>query len=132
MKLFAQITKIDQANRLVYGVAAAEQPDRSDEIMDFKSSAPHFKAWSDSVAKDSDGKSLGNVRAMHGKIAAGKLVKIDLDEASLTVPVCAKIVDDAEWKKCEEGIYTGFSIGGRYEKKWNDPKLLKSDGKTPP
>ena len=32
----------------------------------------------------------------------------------------AKIVDDNEWKKVEEGVYTGFSPGGRYAKRWQD------------
>ena len=32
----------------------------------------------------------------------------------------AKIVDDEAWKKCEEGVYTGFSHGGSYAKVWQD------------
>ena len=32
----------------------------------------------------------------------------------------AKIVDDDEWRKVQEGVYTGFSQGGRYVKRWAD------------
>src|SRR5690606_5462176 len=37
-----------------------------------------------------------------------------------TIEVCSKVVDDAEWNKVLEGCYTGFSVGGKYGKKWND------------
>jgi hypothetical protein len=37
------------------------------------------------------------------------------------VEICGKVVDDAEWAKVEEGVYTGFSQGGRYLKRWPDP-----------
>ena len=36
------------------------------------------------------------------------------------VVVAAKIVDDDEWRKVHEGVYTGFSQGGRYVKRWPD------------
>jgi hypothetical protein len=35
--------------------------------------------------------------------------------------VVADIVDDNEWNKVLKGVYTGFSIGGSYAKKWTDP-----------
>ena len=34
--------------------------------------------------------------------------------------MAAKIVDDDEWRKVQEGVYTGFSQGGRYVKRWPD------------
>ena len=37
------------------------------------------------------------------------------------IVVAAKIVDDDEWRKVTEGVYTGFSQGGRYVKRWPDP-----------
>ena len=37
------------------------------------------------------------------------------------IEICGKVVDDAEWQKVEEGVYTGFSQGGRYLKRWPDP-----------
>jgi hypothetical protein len=126
MKLFAQIRKVDEANRLVYGRAAQEVVDKADEVMDYESSKPYFQKWSDDVAKDTDGKSLGNVRAMHGKVAAGKLTGIDFNDTEKAIDVIAKVVDDAEWNKVLEGVYTGFSIGGSYIGK---PSIEKMDGK---
>jgi hypothetical protein len=126
MKLFAQIRKVDEANRLVYGRAAQEVVDKADEVMDYESSKPYFQKWSDDVANDTDGKSLGNVRAMHGKVAAGKLTGIDFNDTEKAIDVIAKVVDDAEWNKVLEGVYTGFSIGGSYIGK---PSIEKMDGK---
>lgn len=123
LNLFLPLTKVDVKERVVYGVAAVEEPDRSREIFDYESSKPLFQAWSASFEKVTDGKSLGNVRAMHGKVAAGKLDEITFDDVNKTISVAAKIVDDNEWKKVEEGVYTGFSIGGAYAKRWPDGDL---------
>lgn len=131
MKLYAQLTKVDEEKRLVYGIAAAEQKDRSGEILDYATSKPHFEKWQKETLDATDGKSHGNLRAMHGNVAAGKLMGIEYDDVGKQFPVCAKIVDDNEWKKVLEGVYTGFSIGGKYEKKWADTALMKDDGKTP-
>jgi hypothetical protein len=126
MNLFAQLTKIDEAKRLVFARAAQEVVDKSDEIMDYESSKPFFKSWSEEVSKDSDGKNLGNVRAMHGKVAAGRLTQIDFNDAEKAVDVCAYISDDQEFRKCLDGTYTGLSIGGKYV---GDKKVEKIDGK---
>lgn len=112
--IFATIRKVDEEKRLVYGRIAEEAVDKSGEIMDYAKSKPYFQNWSDEIAKDTDGQSLGNVRAMHGKVAAGKLTGIDFNDAEKAVDVCAKVVDDQEWQKVLEGVYTGFSIGGAY------------------
>ena len=114
MNLFAQIAKVDEEKRLVFGRAAEEAVDKADEIMDYMSSKPHFQKWSAEIAADTGGKNLGNVRAMHGKVAAGALKQIDFDDVGKTIDVCAHIVDDNEWKKVLGGVYTGFSIGGSY------------------
>ena len=45
---------------------------------------------------------------------------ISFDDLGKRVQVVAKIVDDNEWQKCLEGVYTGFSIGGSYVRKWAD------------
>jgi len=122
LNVFVPITKIDAAKRLVYGVATAEQPDRAGEVCDYESTKPHYQKWSGDIAKASDGKSLGNLRAMHGKVAAGKVTDIAFNDSAKQVEICAKVVDDTEWKKVEEGVYTGFSQGGAYEKRWTDPE----------
>ena len=120
LSMFFPITKIDAAQRLVYGIATAEKVDRSGEICDYASTKPYYEKWSADIAKASDGKSLGNVRAMHGKVAAGKLTALTCNDSDKQIEVCAKIVDDDEWNKVEEGVYTGFSHGGSYVKRWKD------------
>ena len=58
---------------------------------------------------------------MHGRVAAGKITEISFDDEGKRILIAAKIVDDDEWRKVEEGVYTGFSQGGRYVKRWSDP-----------
>jgi hypothetical protein len=125
MNLFVPITKIDAARRLVYGVVTAEKPDVTGEVCDYASTKPRYQKWSEKFAAATDGKSLGNLRAMHGNIAAGKLIEIAFNDEARQVEICGKVVDDAEWQKVEEGVYTGFSQGGRYLKRWPDPDQPK-------
>jgi hypothetical protein len=121
LDLFLPLAKVDLDRRLVTGVATAETPDRSGEIFDYSSSKPYFEKWSAEAAAASGGKSFGAVRAMHTPIAAGKLTDIAFDDNAKRITVVAKIVDDDEWRKVQEGVYTGFSQGGRYVKRWADP-----------
>jgi hypothetical protein len=121
LDLFLPLAKVDVDRRLVTGVATAETPDRSGEIFDYASSKPYFEKWSAEAAAASGGKSLGAVRVMHTPIAAGKLTDIAFDDKAKRITVCAKVVDDDEWRKVQEGVYTGFSQGGRYVKRWADP-----------
>lgn len=120
LSIFVPVFKVDAKKRIVYGTAVVEEVDRSGEIFDYASSKPEFEKWSAGFEKATDGKSKGNVRAMHGKVAAGKLQDIGFDDKRKAIDVAAKIVDADEWKKVEEGVYTGFSIGGAYLKRWQD------------
>jgi hypothetical protein len=118
--LFIPLSKADAAQRLIYGYATAELPDRSGEICDYATTKPYYEQWSADFAKATDGKSLGNLRAMHGKVAAGKISAIAFNDEEKRIEIAAKIVDDEEWRKIEEGVYTGFSQGGAYVKRWAD------------
>ena len=120
LDLFLPLAKVDLDRRLVTGVATAETPDRSGEIFDYASSKPYFEKWSVEAAAATGGKSFGAVRAMHTPIAAGKLTDIAFDDEAKRITVVAKIVDDDQWRKVQEGVYTGFSQGGRYVKRWAD------------
>ena len=111
---FAQLTKIDVEKRLVYGRAAQETPDHSGEVMDYEQSKPNFMKWSDEMSKATNGASQGNLRSMHGNTAAGKIQELIYNDEECAIDVVAKVVDDNEWQKCLEGVYTGFSIGGKY------------------
>jgi hypothetical protein len=122
LDLFLPLAKVDLDRRLVTGVATAETPDRAGEIFDYASSKPYFEQWSKDALAASGGKSYGAVRAMHAPIAAGKLTDIAFDDDAKRITVAAKIVDDDEWRKVQEGVYTGFSQGGRYVERWPDPE----------
>lgn len=120
MSFFVPIAKIDEEQRLVFGVATAEEIDNANEIFDYDSSKPYIEEWSNSFIQKTNGKSCGNLRAMHSPISAGKLVELNFDDANKRVDVCAKIVDDNEWNKVWEGVYTGFSFSGKAVKRWQD------------
>jgi hypothetical protein len=122
--MFIPITKVDAVQRLVYGLATAEVEDRAGEICDYASTRPLYEKWSEEIAKSSGGKSLGNLRAMHGPVAAGKVTHIHFNDADKQIEICAKVIDDAEWAKVAEGVYTGFSQGGAYVRRWTDENGL--------
>lgn len=109
--------------REVHGRAALETLDKSNEILDYESSKPMFEKWSQEISDATGGKSLGNLRVMHGKTAAGKLTAITFNDLEKAIDVVAKVVDDDEWNKVMEGVYTGFSVGGSYAKRWKDPEI---------
>lgn len=120
LSLFFPITKVDATQRLVYGIATAEVQDRGGEICDYASTKPHYERWSEEIAQSTGGKSLGNLRSMHGLVAAGKITEINFNDVDRQIEICAKVVDDLEWTKVTEGVYTGFSQGGVYERRWTD------------
>jgi hypothetical protein len=108
------LTKIDVEKRLVYGVAALEQPDRTKEILDYEWSKPNFLDWSRSFSEATGGLSKGNVRVMHTKEVAGALREFECDDVNKRFNVCAHVVDDQAWRKVLAGAFTGFSVGGKY------------------
>lgn len=126
--IFIPIQKIDEERREVWGYGSREEPDQAGEIMDFETSRPYFERWTEVSKARSGGKSMGNVRSMHSNIAAGKLISFQSDPATKGFYVGAHVVDDNEWKKVRAGVYTGFSIGGSYVKRWPDrgrPGLMR-------
>jgi hypothetical protein len=125
IRLFAALTKVDELKREVWGLATAEVVDKDGEIFDYASSKSYFQDWSQEISSATSGRSLGNVREMHQSSAVGKLVDLEFDDEQKTIAVGAKIVDDAAWQKCVEGVYTGFSIGGRYVNLWPDGEFLR-------
>jgi hypothetical protein len=123
--LFIPITKIDVEKQEVWGRATREEPDNSGEIFDYNSSKPYFQEWSQTAQKRSGGKSKGNVRAMHQLTAAGKVIDLQTVDEDKSIFVGAKIVDGDEWKKVQEGVYTGFSVGGNYVRRWPDRQFTR-------
>lgn len=125
MKAFARLVKVDEAKRLVTGILANEAVDYAGEVFDYATSVPYFKAWSETVQKATNGASVGNLRAQHGQVVAGKIEEMVFDDATKSISITANVVDDNEWKKVLAGCYTGFSVGGKYANKWDDADLGK-------
>lgn len=122
---FAQLIKVDSERRLIYARAAQEIEDHSKEILDYESSVPYFKSWSEEMNKATGGLSCGNLRSMHGQICAGKVAEIAYNDEECAIDMVVKVTDDNEWRKVLDGCYSGLSIGGRYAKKWVDGDLTR-------
>ena len=109
------ISKIDEDQRMVYGYATVEEIDAHGEIIGYEASKKAFGAW------------IGNIRDMHQDIAVGKNMETEFDDAAKGVWIGAKISesDDGEqaWIKVKEGVYSGFSIGGKI----NDAEVRQMD-----
>lgn len=114
------VTKVDEEKRLVYGLVTEEVVDQAGEILDYETSKSYFQAWSESISKATGGASLGNLRLMHQPVVAGKLIELTFDDVLKQISCVAKIVDDAVWNLVLEGCLTGFSMGGKYIKRWKD------------
>ena len=128
LQIHARITKVDEAKRLVYTRVVAEEPDKAGEIFDYVPSKPYFEQWSRDQFEASAGKSYGNVRAMHGKVAAGFFIEpLAFNDDGKYIDGAIKVSDDQEFRKCLDGTYVGVSIGGSYIE--GSRKTEKIDGK---
>src|SRR5947207_3858355 len=101
MRIFAAIVKTDPDKRMVYGYASTEALDSQGEKI---SKAAMVKALPDYML-------WANVREMHQSSAVGVAKSAEIDDKGLYLQ--AKIVDDAAWEKVKEGVYKGFSVGGK-------------------
>jgi HK97 family phage prohead protease len=113
MKLFVPIAKFDDEQRMVYGYATTEALDAHGEVVKreaIEAALPRYMRFA-------------NIREMHQLSAVGVAKEADFDDKGLYVK--AKVVDDEAWEKVKEGVYKGFSIGGRVtERDPNDRKLI--------
>lgn len=107
-KLFVPITRTDEEQRMVYGYATTEAKDSYGTIIDLESIK---KCLPDYMR-------FANIREMHQPSAVGRADDITLDKKGLYIG--AKIVDDQAWKKVKEGVYKGFSIGGKQDARVDD------------
>lgn len=100
--LFAPITKLDEEQRMVYGIATTSAIDKQNEIVDWgatKEALDDYSKWR-------------NIREMHKQSAVGVAPLLELRDDKQELFIGAKVVDDQAWTKCKEGVYKGFSIGG--------------------
>lgn len=122
LQIHIPLAKIDEEKRLVIGRAVHEVPDRSGEIIDYATARGAFETWSKTFSDMTGGLSKGNLRVMHDpKRVAGKVVDLQYNDDEKAIEVVAKVVDPVEWQKVVEGVYTGFSVGGKYANRWTEP-----------
>lgn len=107
---YVAISKVDLEQRTVEGIAGTSDLDSQGERIS-------LGAFSDALP---DYMRFGNVREMHQMSAVGKTKAAVVDDDGFHI--MAKIVDDDAWKKVKEGVYTGFSVGGRVTKRDPDDK----------
>lgn len=108
MKIYAEITKVDDEQRLVYGYATTEALDSQGERV--------TKAAVEAALPDY--MRFANVREMHQPSAVGVAKEATIDDKGLYL-VCKVVAEDA-WQKVKEGVYKGFSIGGKMLSKVGD------------
>ena len=117
------IDMIKREQRIVVGIATADNIDKAGDIVDFEASKEAFANWG------------GNIREMHAPIAVGKAVSYEpvvitgADGTSYNaVKVEAYISKGAEdtWQKVLDGTLRSFSIGGKViEKSESADKMFR-------
>jgi phage head maturation protease len=101
MRFYWPIAKVDAEQRMVWGYASTEAEDDQGETVTREALA---------AALD-DYMRFANIREMHQPSAVGIATQASVDDKGLYL--AAKIVDADAWQKVVEGVYKGFSIGGR-------------------
>ena len=112
MNLYLDIQKAEQ--RIASGIASTDTMDGQPGVMD---GTPYIGDIVDPQALKgalADYLEYANVREMHANSAVGTAVKAEIRDNQLWLSV--RVVDDSAWKKVKEGVYKGFSIGGRIVK----------------
>ena len=101
MRFYWPIAKVDAEQKMVWGYASTEALDEQGEIV--KRAALE--------AALGDYMRFANIREMHQPSAVGVAKEAAIDDRGLYL--AAKIVDNEAWEKVVQGVYRGFSIGGR-------------------
>jgi hypothetical protein len=114
------LVKVDEAQRIVYGLVTAERVDKDGEICHYESTVPQYKAVNDEMGKATDGANIMPLREMHQLHAVGAGKSIEFDDAAKQIKMAFKVVEDSTWKKVMEKVLTGFSQGGKYIKRWKE------------
>ncbi len=101
MKIYFPIAKVDADRREVWGYASTEARDDQGEIVKREAL----------IAAVGEYMKFANIREMHQLSAVGVAKEAAVDDKGLYIG--ARIVDDQAWQKVIEGVYKGYSIGGR-------------------
>jgi len=119
--LMFPISMVKKEERIVVGIATADNIDKAGDIVDFNASLLAFKNWA------------GNIREMHSPIAVGKAINYEPvkiknadGEEFNAIRVEAYISKGAQdtWEKVLDGTLRAFSIGGRILEKEVDTKKV--------
>jgi hypothetical protein len=121
LQKFIPFAKVDEIKRQVWGIVTAEIPDKDDEVCDYTGSKPFYQAVIAEMSKATNGGNFFPLRAMHGLTAAGKCIGFDFRDDDKEIYMGFEVVDDAEWKKVQKQVYTGFSQGGKMVSSEPDP-----------
>jgi phage head maturation protease len=115
VQLYGQIQRVDEDERMVYGVATTETPVEDYPgmrvVLDYDATVRAADAW----------RKWGNIREMHQPSAVGVAQEIEPRDAERDLFIGAKVVDDAAWQKVKEGVYRGFSINAQPER-WEEAR----------
>lgn len=101
IRKYINITKVDDEQRIVGGYASTPDLDSQGDIVSveaIKKALPEYLEFP-------------TIRRMHNNDAIGTTLTTKIDDKGLYIE--AKIVDEDAWTKVKEGVYRGFSIGGR-------------------
>jgi len=118
---YIPFAKIDKKTKTVSGIASTEAIDGAGDIISFEAVAEALP----------DYMKFGNIREMHQLIAIGSIVDYKLDAKKKELWIDVKISDDQAWKKVQDGVYKGFSIGGGIlEWDYVQKEAIDDDGNT--
>jgi len=126
LNISVPFSKFDVENRIVSGFATADNIDRGSDIVLAEASARAFERF------------RGNIREMHDKIAAGRMVSFSQEE--IYDPETGKFYNgiyvscyiskgaESTWEKVLDGTLSAFSIGGEIKESepFIDPETNKS------
>ncbi len=122
---FVRLVKVEDqkdGTLLAHGLLTAQEPDQENEVCDYESTVPYFKALVARYTKATEATgaevSLFPVREMHSTIAAGAGRKIEFDDVAKTITITVHVVDRSSAEKVRKGVLVGFSQGGTYVKTW--------------
>lgn len=100
LNLFADFTKSDDEQKMVWGYASTDALDSHKEIVTKSAIEQSLNEYM----------RFANIREMHQPSAVGVCKEASMDDKGLYIGV--KVVDETAWMKVKEGVYKGFSIGG--------------------
>ncbi len=101
IKLYGVFTKRNNDEQTVEGIASSEAVDSQGEIVELAAISKALPGYM----------KYANLREMHQWSAVGKAIQAKIDDKGLFIK--GHIVDPVAWQKVKEGVYNGFSIGGK-------------------